>query len=94
MPQADTTGDSTTLGKSPSSQVPSGRGGLGKADAIGENINLSRTPTPFAFPLGTDGRVESVAEKVALGTTPIHGLGSAANIPMSERALDQSKTGR
>ena len=94
MPEVQKTGDEKSLGMKSSSQVPSGRGGLGKAGAIGESINLSHTPTPFAFPLGTDGRVESVAETVTLGTTPIHGLGSAATIPMSERAVDQSKTGR
>jgi len=91
MPEVQTTGDTKALPKNPQSEVPSGRVSGGQTQIIGDQIKLSRTPVSSAPKLGLDSRVDSTSETVTLGTTPIKGLGSAANIPMSERAVKQSK---
>jgi hypothetical protein len=91
MPEVQTTGDTKNLPKNPQSEVPSGRVSGGQTQIIGDHIKLSRTPVSSAPKLGLDSRVQTVAESVTLGTTPIKGLGSSASIPMSERAVKQSK---
>jgi len=92
MPEVQITGDSKNLPKAPQSEVPSGRVQGGQVQmSTAENIKLSRTPVSSAPKLGIDSRVQTVAEKVVLGTVPVKGLGSASAIPMSERAVKQSK---
>lgn len=91
MAEVQSTGDTKKLGMNPVPQPPSGRGKGGQTQIIGSSITLSRNPVDAAPSLAIDGRVSTTGEKVTLNTNPIKGLGSAASLPMSKRAEEQSR---
>lgn len=91
MASYEIVGDQKTLGKSPVAS-PSANPSDGQKQIIGEEASLSRTPvaSPSANPSG--GEKQIVGEQCPLNRTPVKGWGSAANLPMSQRSIDQSKT--
>ncbi len=92
MPEVQKTGSSSAnLSMSPQPQPPSGKVAGGEVQAVGSSIPLSTNPVSSAPKLAADGRVQAIGSSVELGSEPIKGLGSAAQIPMSQRAVEQSK---
>jgi hypothetical protein len=91
MAQIKEVGDSQPLSKSPVAS-PSSTHKQGTVQMVGDHLPLSRTSvqSPSANPRG--GKIDLVGDKVGMSRTPQKGLGSAANIPMSARAVQQSNT--
>lgn len=85
-------GEKVELGKKPVSS-PSANPRSGEFQTGGsETVQMSRTPvqSPSANP--KSGEFQLQGEKVELNRTPQKGWGSAGNLPMSERSIQQSKT--
>lgn len=91
MGEFQTTGDKQPLNKTPIAS-PSADPRSGTFETTGDRQAMSQTPvqSPSANPKG--GTYETSGEKVPLNRTPVKGIGSAGNLPMSERSIDQSKT--
>lgn len=64
----------------------------GTVQRVGDSLPLSRTPvqSPSANP--PSGKIELVGDSLGMSRTPNKGWGSAAPMPMSERAVKQSDT--
>jgi hypothetical protein len=84
-------GDEQKLSHKPVSS-PSANPKSGQSQLVGDSVSLSRTPvqSPSANP--RSGQFDLVGDTVSLNRTPVKGWGSAANLPMSERAIQQSNT--
>lgn len=87
----ETVGDKQQMSTSPVGS-PSADPKGGQYQNVGDAVVLNRTAitSPSANPSG--GEYQMVGEKTDLNKTPIKGWGSAASLPMSKRAIDQSKT--
>ena len=90
MAEYQISGEKNQLGKSPVAS-PSANPGSGQFQTTGERVNLGRNPvqSPSANP--GSGEYQCSGEKVAMNRNPVKGLGSAGTLPMSPRALTQSK---
>lgn len=91
MAKIEQVGDSQPLGKSPVS-TPTATRKMGEVQLVGDHKDLNRTPitSPSANPKG--GKIQQVGDSVSLSRGPVKGWGSAANLPMSDRAIAQSNT--
>jgi hypothetical protein len=91
MADKQLTGDQQKLGRSPVAS-PSANPKGGTMQTTGDRAPLSMAPvaSPSANPSG--GTIQAVGDKTPLNRTPVKGWGSAANLPMSQRAIAQSKT--
>lgn len=91
MARIEEVGTSQPLSKRPQPS-PSSDPRSGQVQFVGDHLPLNRTPvqSPSANP--PSGKIQQVGDSVKLSYTPVKGLGSAASIPMSERAVKQSDT--
>lgn len=92
MPKFDSVGDKAPLShkpvSSPSDQGKSGTFELGDAS----KAPLNRTPIPSPTDGGSSGKFDlGDASAAPLNRSPVKGWGSAATLPMSERAEAQSQ---
>lgn len=86
-------GEKVELGKKPVSS-PSANPSSGEFQTgSGEKVQMSRTPvqSPSANPKSGEFQT-ACGESVQMSRTPQKGWGSAGNLPMSERSIQQSKT--
>ena len=86
----DMVGESKALGKSPVSS-PSANPSSGATEMVGEEVKLGTAPVPSPSASPKSGSFEMVGTGCSLNRTPVKGWGSAANLPMSQRSVDQSK---
>lgn len=89
--QYEIVGEQQKMGTSPV-ESPSANPSSGEFQKVGEEAQLSKTATTSPSANPSNGEFQTVGETVTLGRTPIKGWGSAASLPMSKRAIEQSKT--
>jgi hypothetical protein len=82
-------GDSVGMSHKPQPS-PSSDPKSGMVQRVGDSLPLNRTPIQSPSSNPPSGKVQMVGDAVSLSRAPIKGLGSAAKIPMSERAVKQS----
>ena len=89
MAQIKEVGTSQPMPKKPQPS-PSSDPKSGQVQYVGDRLPLSRTSvqSPSANP--RSGQIHEVGDSVSMSRSPVKGLGSAASIPMSERAVKQS----
>jgi hypothetical protein len=91
MPKYQITGDEIKLGKGPNG-TPSSDPRSGQFQLIGDNTSMSKKSiqSPSANP--PSGQFQIVGDETRMARTPVKGWGNAANLTMSHRAIEQSKT--
>lgn len=91
MARIEEIGDSLPMSKRPEPSLQQKVRG-GEAQLVGDSLPMSRTPvqSPSANP--PSGKIEVVGDRIPMSSAANKGWGSAANMPMSERAVKQSDT--
>lgn len=79
------------LGSKPVS-TPSSTAKGGELQSSSTVAPLGRMPVPSPSADPKEGERQSSATQAPLNRTPVKGWGSAGDLPMSERSVDQSKT--
>lgn len=84
------TGDQKAMGQRPV-ESPSANPKGGQMQITGDQVKLGRNPvaSPSANPAG--GEKQLVGDQAPLNRNVVKGWGSAAKLPMSPRAIAQSK---
>jgi hypothetical protein len=90
MGKYEMVGEQKSLGKNPVSS-PSADPPGGQSQMTGEEVTLGTNPVPSPSASPSSGAFDTVGEKCSLNRTPVKGWGSAANIPMSQRSVQQSQ---
>lgn len=91
MSTIKTVGDSQPLSKSTVS-TPTATRKMGTVQLVGDSQKLNRTPIASPSSNPKSGKVQQVGDSVSLNRGAVKGWGSAANLPMSDRAVAQSNT--
>lgn len=84
-------GDSQPMSRKPQPS-PSSDPRSGQVQLVGDHLPMSRTPVQSPSSNPPSGKIELVGDKVSLNNSPHKGWGSAAPMPMSQRAVKQSDT--
>ena len=90
MAEYQISGDKKEVSKTPVAS-PSANPKGGEYQITGDTVTVGRTPIPSPSANPKSGEFQKVGDSVGLNKTPVKGWGSAANLPMSQRSIDQSK---
>ena len=83
-------GTEVPLSKSPTSS-PSANPSSGAFQRVGVEAPLNRTPVGSPSSNPSSGEFQMTGTPAPFNRNPVKGWGSAANLPMSERSIAQSK---
>lgn len=90
MAEKKIVGTEQPLSKSPVSS-PSADPASGQFQVVGTEVPLSRNPIASPSSNPSSGEFQAMGCQAPLNRNPVKGWGSAANLPMSERSVAQSK---
>lgn len=90
MAKIEIVGTEQALSHTPISS-PSTPAHKGEIRMVGESVKLNFQPIPSPSTPPSSAKVNQIGTSVPLDRTPQKGWGSAADLPMSERAVAQSK---